>query len=70
MISVVVRSVIMFGSVFAARVALLGLTNQVMLLITLTLIRRAVALSPGVVIARAHRLFAVMTALVIWHVMI
>jgi len=60
----------MFGSVFAARVTLLGLTNQVMLLITFALIRRAVALSPGVVTARAHRLFAVMTALVIWQVMI
>lgn len=59
----------MFSAVFAARVALLGFANQVMLLITLALVWRAMALATGVVIARTHRLLAFVTTIVIWLVM-
>lgn len=60
----------MFGTVFAARVTLLGFANQMVLLITLALVRRAVALTARVVIARAHRLLAFVTTIVIWLVTI
>lgn len=54
--------VLMFTAGLAALVIFLSLTNEVVLLVTLALVRRAVALTARVVIATAHRSIALVTA--------
>jgi hypothetical protein len=48
-------SVIVVAAVFAAGVPNLNLADQVVLLVALALVRRAVALATGVVVASAHQ---------------
>jgi hypothetical protein len=48
-------SVIVVAAVFAAGVPNLNLADEVVLLVTLALVRRAVALAAWVVVANAHQ---------------